>query len=280
MSAKIKFLLGFLFFLLFASWLLWRFYPRLKQINPQVETIGQEKNLVLSLALLADVHNDWENLNQAVTMVNGQNYDLTLFLGDLTDVGDPDDFKTGESILNGLRIPLYSIPGNHDVWWARQKNLEADNFFNASFHSPVCITEKNLQLLLIDNADEKNGIDNQEWQEINQCLQTDLPIFAFTHEPLQHPASDYVMGKYSSSVATQGAQLLQILCDKKVKLVVAAHQHSFSKYFYSCPGGYQLPMLVIGAITSQRNFQSPRFLQLNLYDDASFGEKEIILEKN
>jgi predicted phosphodiesterase len=259
-----------------------------KPISPFIEhEQNQSSPELLKIALLADSHNSWENLEQAVKQVNQEDFDLVIFLGDLTSLGSPEDFKKGKGILDNLKTPYYIIPGNHDVWWSRKNAKPHDYYFDEVFKdSPyrskdcpcTCFQEKNLNFILIDNANEQQGIGKSDWQNLESCLQKDLPALVFLHEPIYHPANERVMGQYAAPVATQAARLRQLFCDQKIKLVVAGHLHSFSKYFYDCDNGYQLPMIISGALTNERNFQTPRFLQLTIFDNGKFEEKEILLK--
>lgn len=252
-----------------------------KPISPFVEhEKKQPPQKLLKIALLADSHNSWENLEKAVEQVNQEDFNFVIFLGDLTSVGSPDEFKKGKEILEDLKLPFYIVPGNHDVWYARKDAKAHDFYFDQVFSSnfPSCLEKDSFDFILIDNSNEQKGIGESDWYKLESCLQKNLESFVFLHEPVYHPASERVMGQYAAPVASQAAQLKQLFCDKKVKLVVAGHLHSFSKYFYDCEDGYKLPIIVVGALTTERNFQSPRFLQLDIFEDGRFEEKEIVLK--
>lgn len=286
----IKFRVIFLIFinilLVLAFFLYYRYFyqpyqPKYSRVIESAPTIKISCSpQCLKLALLTDVHNSWDNLKKSVAIINKEDYDAVVFLGDLTSLGEEDNLNMGKKIFNTLKIPYYFIPGNHDVWSARRFGLAADAYWQAVFPpetAPACRSVNNFNLVFINNSDEQNGLSRENLFSLDTCLESTQSALIFTHEPLYHPVNERVMGQYSASVATQSAQLKDLLCQKKVKLVVAGHLHNFAKYFYACPDGYKLPMFVAGAISNERNFQPPRFLQIRFFEDDSFEEKEIVL---
>jgi predicted phosphodiesterase len=264
-----------------------------KNFQPSVLSTPTAKTKIATLGILADIHSSWPQLEKAIQILNQQKPDAVLVLGDMTDLGSLEDLQKAKQILAGIQNkgqattidgrptgqPYLIIPGNHDVWYSRHEGKTHDfNFLQVFGAQPTCESLGNINLVLIDNSDENKQIPVPEWQKIEQCLNKNQPLIFFSHEPLYHPANDLVMGKYSDAVATQAAILRNELCNQKAELVVAGHLHSFSKYFYNCPNGYQLPMMVVPAITQARNFQSPRFLMINIFSDGSFEEREVVLD--
>ena len=57
-----------------------------------------------------------EHLARAVAHLNGltPRPDVVLATGDLVERGEPDEYARLRAILDGLAMPLYVIPGNHD----------------------------------------------------------------------------------------------------------------------------------------------------------------------
>jgi 3',5'-cyclic AMP phosphodiesterase CpdA len=86
-------------------------------------------DLVMLIAQITDLHistpgsdNDRhsrtaEHLERAVAHLNGLSPrpDLVLATGDLVERGEPEEYARLRAILDGLAMPLYVIPGNHDA---------------------------------------------------------------------------------------------------------------------------------------------------------------------
>lgn len=74
--------------------------------------------------ILTDVHvtpgntNDTK-LREAVDEINHSTADAVLVLGDLTNEGSDEQLLNVKSILDGIRLPAYFIPGNHENNWSQ-----------------------------------------------------------------------------------------------------------------------------------------------------------------
>ncbi len=60
-----------------------------------------------------------EDLRRTVADIN-QMTDIAFVVltGDITELGTDDEIKRAKEILNGLKVPWYIIPGNHDTGWS------------------------------------------------------------------------------------------------------------------------------------------------------------------
>ncbi len=75
-------------------------------------------------AVLSDVHvtpgnaND-KALRDAVRDINGGDYDFVVVNGDLTNEGSDKEIANIKEILEGITLPLYVLPGNHENNWSQ-----------------------------------------------------------------------------------------------------------------------------------------------------------------
>ncbi|MBQ6167305.1 MAG: PQQ-binding-like beta-propeller repeat protein [Muribaculaceae bacterium] len=79
---------------------------------------------VVKLAILSDVHVNPGNANEgklreAVTEINTLDVDAVMMTGDLTTEGNDDQLLLVKDILDGIKHPLYVIPGNHELTWSQ-----------------------------------------------------------------------------------------------------------------------------------------------------------------
>ncbi len=77
-----------------------------------------------TFAILSDVHVTPGNANEgklkeAVEEINATDVDAVLMTGDLTNEGSDVQLRNVKSILDGIRHPLYVIPGNHENNWSQ-----------------------------------------------------------------------------------------------------------------------------------------------------------------
>lgn len=229
---------------------------------------------LLRMAIFSDIHSDTKNLKKAIELAKSDQIEMLIITGDLTTLGKKDELLTIKNILEKSGLKYFVVPGNHDLWWSNQ--IKKDVFgevFGQSFNSFV---EDDYKLIFINNGNDLLGVQvikgtkgqsQLDWLEveISDCPQ--IYCLVFMHEPLNHPYSSHTMGEADQRIASEAAYLIEKLVQQKVKEVFAGHIHS--SYSYEIAG---LKTTIVGALTQERNLQSPRFLEI-------MGEerKEIIL---
>ncbi|MBI3486117.1 metallophosphoesterase [Candidatus Daviesbacteria bacterium] len=125
----------------------------------------------------------------------------------------------------------------------------------------------------LGDSDNYLGIDELEesWikDELNRT-QTDKPklIFVLTSSPFFHPSSDHIMGKLDPKLRAQAERLINLFKESNVSEVIAGDTHFYTSY--SEPKT-NLKMTTVGAITSSRNAQAPRFAIVDVFEDGSYN---------
>lgn len=76
------------------------------------------------IAVLSDTHVSPGNANEAqlllaIDEINAGAYDAVMVTGDLTNQGADDELHHIKTLLDGIRLPLYVIPGNHENNWSQ-----------------------------------------------------------------------------------------------------------------------------------------------------------------
>lgn len=227
---------------------------------------------VFKFLALSDSHSDNNNLRKAINQAKEKYPDIQFIigLGDYTEVGTPDELRSAkqEFDLSGLRY--FVIPGDHDLWDSRDKQKQPGENFRQVF-GPLyqSFTFENFRFLLLDNSDNYQGLgeEQERWIEDNLEKQEDTRgMLIFIHEPLFHPSSDHFMGRMEPKVKQQAKSLIYQLKAAGVKLVLSGDIHFFGEY--SEPET-NLSMVTLGAITSERNPQAPRYVVVTVYEDGS-----------
>lgn len=227
---------------------------------------------VFKFLALSDSHSDNNNLRKAINQAKEKYPDIQFIigLGDYTEVGTPDELRSAkqEFDLSGLRY--FVIPGDHDLWDSRDKQKQPGENFRQVF-GPLyqSFTFENFLFLLLDNSDNYQGLgeEQERWIEDNLEKQEDTRgMLIFIHEPLFHPSSDHFMGRMEPKVKQQAKSLIYQLKAAGVKLVLSGDIHFFGEY--SEPET-NLSMVTLGAVTSERNPQAPRYVVVTVYEDGS-----------
>ncbi|PIQ70349.1 hypothetical protein COV89_00925 [Candidatus Shapirobacteria bacterium CG11_big_fil_rev_8_21_14_0_20_40_12] len=255
------------------SGVVWTIREKQTRLFPPTAEFGEARK-PLKFAVMADVHSDWGNFKIAIEKAKKDESEFVIIAGDLTTIGKKEEFLEAKKILDESGLKYYVIPGNHDIWWGRRfkQNLWGE-VFEKSFMS-FNIEDK--KFILVNNGDGENGLEasggQEEWlrREVEECLKAYCLVFL--HEPLNHPTSSHIMGEENLAVATQAAQLVKLLVKNKVEQIFAGHLHFSSSYELE-----DLKTTIVGAITSERNFQSPKFLEVSALEET-ISKKEIFLD--
>lgn len=262
-----------------------RFKAILRKDSKIIPDLNTEDNLIASGQLLysfgvvADSHSDNANLKKALSLSKQKGVKFIIGLGDYSKVGTIDELRLVKKEFESSGLPYYLTLGDHDLWDSRNKNLNpSQNFFQVFGSSPYfAFTQQNSRFLIIYNSDNYIGVDGVQFDFIEKELknyskgQTPL-LFIFSHIPLFHPSSDHVMGKSTPKLKEQAMRLIQTFSDYDVKEVFSGDAHFSSSYSEPNSG---LKMSVVGALTTERNLQTPRFSIIDVYSDGSYNIQDI-----
>lgn len=245
-------------------------------------------NLSFRFLLVADSHADNGNLAKALDQAKKDYPDLKFIigLGDYSDVGTIAELKKAKQVLDSFGLRYFVIPGDHDLWDCRNRNLLPVACFNEVFGSSYQVfTFNNFKFLLLDNSDNYTGFGKVQLKWIVDELEKSKQdpstssgqgvikgIFVFLHEPLFHPSSEHVMGWVTKDLKTEAGGLLFELKDAGVTKVFAGDIHYFSEY--SEPKT-NIAMTTVGALTIERNAQAPRFAVVSVFEDGSIKAEDI-----
>lgn len=272
----------------------YEFVTGLLSFSPQTSLTGAKKLLgenaanennptsnspiLFKFAVVSDSHKDNKNLESALQKAKGMGVEFVIGLGDFSDVGTVDELSDAKLQFDVLNLPYYVTAGDHDLWDSRDKENDALRNFKQVFGSPYqSFTYKNTRILIFYNSDNYIGVDDLQlkWiqDEIDRQKQEPANLFlVFTGIPLYHPSSDHVMGKTTPKLRTQADHLASIFAKAGVAEVITGDTHFFSRYKDPKTG---MKMTSVGAVTSVRNAQSPRFSIIEVKEDGSYNLHDV-----
>jgi len=274
-------LLKRILFLSLAIGVIWGFWgawgrPEKGRREPAKKEIAEKS---LRFVVMSDVHSDWKNFQKALETVKGSE-GLVIITGDLTTIGTKNELIEAKKILDESGLRYYVIPGNHDVWWGRKYKKDVwGEVFGDSFKS---FKEGETKFILINNGDALQGFEGvggngekqMDWlkEETAECPK--IYCLVFMHMPLNHPNSLHVMGEENPLVASEAGEIKELLKKNGVKEIFAGHLHFSSSYEID-----GLRTTIVGAVTSDRNLQSPKFLEVQ-WEDGQLKKQEVFLTTN
>lgn len=225
-------------------------------------------------AIIADSHKDYSSLAKALKQSKDEGAKFVIGIGDLSDVGTMEELKQTKEQFDLSGLPYYISPGDHDLWDSRDKTNDALTNFREVFGSPYQSFSYNGQrFIMIDNSDNYIGIDELQLQWIeDQLKQLDTTpkktTFVVSDIPLFHPSSDHVMGKTTEKLKSQAEHLLLIFKKAGVDQIFAADTHFFSEFVEP---KNDLKITTVGAVTTDKNPQTPRFVLVDIFEDGSYN---------
>lgn len=227
--------------------------------------------ILYRFAVVADSHNDNQYLADALNQAKAGGAAFVIGLGDYTDVGTDAELVAAKAQFDQAGLPYYSTAGDHDLWDSRDKKDPAITNYAQAFGSPYSsFGYKNSRFLILYNADNYLGMDDVQrtWaMEELQAQQDSQPLFVFAAIPFYHPSSDHVMGKTTPSLREQAEAMMDDFEKYNVSHVFAGDAHIYSSYTEPIS---QVKMTTVGAITSSRNSQNPRFVMVDVYDSGQY----------
>lgn len=272
------------------------YFKNLSNLNNSGEKILDSKPLevpeqpsgpsILKFAIMADSHIDNTNLEKALKQSKEQGAEFIVGLGDYSDVGTTDELGKAKQTFDLSGMTSYLTAGDHDLWDSRNQGQAASSNFSKVFGSPYQIfSVKGIYFVIVYNSDNYLGVESLQKQWLEDSLQKAKndpelkKIFVFLHEPLYHPSSDHFMGstrveggKDRGEIAQQAKDLVDLFKSVGVAEVFAGDAHVFGRYTDARSG---LKMTTVGALTTDRNTQAPRYSMVDVFENGSYNVEDL-----
>lgn len=161
------------------------------------------------------------DLRAAVKDINSlKGYKFVIISGDITQFGSHEQFMEARSILDGLRIPLHIVPGNHDCKWSESGATEfwrvwgSDRFvFNAGGYCFIGMHEGPVMKM----GDGHFAPQDIRWLKATLAgLPADQPIIFVTHYPLREELDNWY-------------EVLDLLKKYNIQAILVGHGHHNEK---------------------------------------------------
>ena len=235
---------------------------------------SEPKTEILRFVLVADSEDENELLAKALSEARSRTASFVIGLGDWTTIGTLDQLKAVNKVFDESGLEYYLTAGDHDLWGSRNSGDLALANYRQIFGDPNREFSRNgIHFLILDNSDIYSGIKDAEISNIkNQISNKGKLTFVFAHKTPFHPQSAHVMGEDNAQVASQAKKLMSVLEEKKVDGFFSGDLHFFAQF--NSPGNV-VKMTTIGAVSSERNFQGPRFAIVKVFSDNSWEVEDV-----
>lgn len=239
---------------------------------------GSESTVAFRFAIVSDSHNDNERLSQALIQAKSQGAVLIIGLGDYSSVGTVEELQKTKDTFQSANLPYYVTAGDHDLWEPRDRGSNPTaNFISVFGPSYQSFGYEGIRFIIVYNSDNYAGVDELQMRWLDDELtkvniEKPKSAFLFLHEPLYHPSSDHVMGKTNPNLKNQAERIAAKAREAGIKEVFAGDTHFYTRY--QDPKSL-LDMTAVGAITKERNTQSPRFVLVDVYDSGDYNVQDL-----
>lgn len=227
-------------------------------------------------AVMADSHKDTLSLERALNQAREEGVRFVVIMGDLSDIGTLEELESTKRVLDASTLTYYTAAGDHDLWDSRDKESDPPKNFTTVFGKTYqAFSYDTVRYILIYNSDNYLGLDGVQLQwledELLRAGEKSEQVFVFAPTPLYHPSSDHVMGKVTPKLVSQAEHLTTTFKRSGVDMVFSADTHFYSRF---TEPKNELNMMTVGAITSERNPQAPRFAMVEVLEDGEFNIAE------
>ena len=270
-------------------------YPNF--LEKKEKKVQPHKTPIVRIALVADSENENDLLTKALRQAQGMGINFVIGLGDWTNTGTIAELEVAKKIFDQSGLKYFLTPGDHDLWDSRNRGLDALVNYRQVFGEPSRVIHENgVQFVIIDNSDIYKGIAPKDWDLLEKVTKvtkeskesnvvktsdssdsadtsvTPKLTFVFAHKTPFHPESAHVMGEDSAEVAGQAKQFMDLMEQRRVDGFFSGDLHFFARF--NSPNG-SVKITTIGAASSERNFQGPRFGILTVYNDYSWEVEDV-----
>jgi Icc protein len=238
---------------------------------------------VLRIAQITDTHlyadpngkllglNTRRCLQDVVALAGNRRPQLVVATGDLTHDGSPAAYHQARACFDGLQVPVYCLPGNHDEAGSLRACMNA-----APYHSASCAQVNGWQLAFVDSTvkgSDGGHLASEELARLDDALAgtSDLPAIVWLHhQPV------LVGSRWLDSMAVDNPDDFFEVIDRhpQVRAVVWGHVHQCFEHHHRAVPLLASPSTCVQFLPNSKDFAvdqiPPGYRWFDLYSDGRF----------
>lgn len=221
--------------------------------------------LITRFAIVSDTHSNSIQTKKVLDQIKSSGIKYIVHNGDWTKVGTREELLEQKKLFDSTDLAYWGVMGDHDRWQSQEKNFES--IFGRRYES----FEKNGVLhILIDASDINYGLgDSQlDWLELLLKRNKGKRKLIFMHLPIFHPSSDRTIANKSGESEIRDQEVkrfLALIKDQNVLAIFSGDHHLSASYTEPVTS---VKIFISGAVTAERNLQSPRWSLVEVYDNS------------
>jgi len=208
-----------------------------------------------------------------------------LHVGDIVSNGGQTEIEEILTHQNtfGLHVPMYVIPGNHDIY----DDPERAAFENGFGEIPRSIDIGDVHLVLLDNADRKVGFSDEDLNWLDQDLNehADKDIILAYHRPFNYPLANTLGDDETTASDKSNEEFQYVIAKYNILAIFNGHIHTYLEFpfivrdsngtstsipDYISGGGGQSPQDIFGSLFSS----DYHWLKVTIQNGALTVEKQ------
>lgn len=237
------------------------------------QSLAQDKTgkVISQFAVMSDTHSDNAYTQKAVDLAKSLGANFLIHVGDWTTVGTIAELEKQKAIFEKSGLEYWGVMGDHDRWQSQAKNFRM--VIGKIYQS---FDKDKIHFILLDSSDINKGLGKEQldWFEKDVRDNQNKPIIIFSHLPVYHPTSDRTISAKAGEDAKRdqdSKRFLDIIKGKKIIAMFSGDHHLSETYTEPTTG---VKIVIVGAVTRQRNLQTPRFDLVKIYENNEITVKE------
>ncbi len=174
---------------------------------------------------------DVKALTQALRRINKMGVDFVVNCGDLVDTPKKEDFADYKQIIKKLNVPIYNVPGNHDI--GNKPTAKSLALFREEIGKDrFSFLHKGSTFVFLNTLLWKEHLDGETAQQdiwLNKILtrakNARSPVFIVGHNPLFIETPDGNKFPYFTIPKKKRKELLELFTTHNVVAVLTGHTH-------------------------------------------------------
>jgi len=222
---------------------------------------------------------DKASFRQAVRQINALRPELVVICGDMVNTADDRSYADFKEIANGLSMPYYCVPGNHDV--GNEPTPASLQTYRQRLGQDYFVVEhKGTAFIFVNTQLWKNPVEGESekqdtWlkKSLKEASAKGQPIFVVGHYPLFCKQADEP-DEYMNLPKEKRAELLALFEHYQVAAVLGGHTHKVTQ------NPYNTIQMVNGETTSRNLDNRPLgFRVWHVREQASPRHEFVALEQ-
>lgn len=222
--------------------------PTLEPIARYTPTPGSSGGERFSFAVAGDSWKDNPVFREIIARANSEGDAFLVVVGDMTPQGLPEQYHEFQNVIAKSRIPVYAVPGNHDIL-----NGGLQEFLKL-YPQRYSFDRGLAHFTMVDNSQGSLAETDLQWLEADLALTTQPLKFVFAHVP------PFLLREGNQDEIRAGASAFTgLMARNRVAYVFSGDLHAFRRFSqdgvnYIISGGAGSPLHLPPALGGYYHF--------------------------